>query len=150
MPPRRSEPVRDRSASVTPGSMVFCNEQRTDDGSQALTAAWRPANPDDSRLWGASPPHERLAHGSSMSQKRERMKRALVTIVIANLGGMGVFSQEVLPIEPQISRGTSVDFPLEARALALWRQSAWVAFGDHIEVGRSPSHGPDEVCRRGS
>jgi hypothetical protein len=48
---------------------------------------------------GASPPHERLAHGSSMSRKREQMKRALVTIVIANLEGMGVFPQEVLPIE---------------------------------------------------
>jgi hypothetical protein len=130
--------------------MVFCNEQRTDDGSQALTAAWRPANPDDSRLWGASPPHERLAHGGSMSRKRARMRGALVTIVIAHREGMGVFPQEVLPIESQVSRGTTVECPLKAGTLALWRQSACVAFGDHIEVGRGPSHGPDEVCRRGS
>jgi hypothetical protein len=47
-----------------------------------------------------------------MSQKRERMKGALVTIVIANRGGMGVFSQQALPIESQVSRGTSVDSPL--------------------------------------
>jgi hypothetical protein len=108
----QSDLVCHRSTSVTPFRVVFCNEQRTDDGSQALTAAWRPTNPDDSRLWGASPPHERLAHGSSMGRKREQMKRALVTIVIAPLEGMGVFPQEVLPIESRASRGTSVDFAL--------------------------------------
>jgi hypothetical protein len=85
-----------------------------------------------------------------MSRKREQMKRALVTIVIAYREGMGVFPQEVLPSEPQASRGTSVECPLEAGTLALWRQSTCVAFGDHIDVGRGPSHGPDEVCRRGS
>jgi hypothetical protein len=47
------------------------------------------------------------------------MKRALVTIVIANLEGMGVFPQEVLPIESRVSRGTSVERPLEARTLVL-------------------------------
>jgi hypothetical protein len=56
-----------------------------------------------------------------MSRKRERMKRALVTIVTANHEEMCVYSQEVLQIEPQVSRGTSVGFPLEARTLALWR-----------------------------
>jgi hypothetical protein len=65
-----------------------------------------------------------------MSRKRERMKRAFVTIVTANREEMGVFSQEVLPIEPQVSRGTSVEFPLKACTLALWRESECMAFGD--------------------
>jgi hypothetical protein len=78
------------------------------------------------------------------------MKLAPRTIVTANREEMGVFSQEVLPIEPQVSPGTSVEFPLEAGTLALWRQSECVTFGDHIDVGRGPSHCPDEVCCRGS
>ena len=77
------------------------------------------------------------------------MKRALVTIVTANLEEMCVFSQEVLPIEPQVSRGTSVEFPLEARTLALWRQSGCGAFGDHVDAGRGQSPCLDEVCCRG-
>jgi hypothetical protein len=56
-----------------------------------------------------------------MSRKRKRMKLALVTIVTANHKAMCVFYQEMLPIEPQVSRGTSVEFPLEAGTLALWR-----------------------------
>jgi hypothetical protein len=68
-----------------------------------------------------------------MSRKRVRMRGALVTIVIAHREGMGVFPQEVLPIESQVSCGTSVECPLEAGTLALWRQSECVAFGDHID-----------------
>jgi hypothetical protein len=70
-----------------------------------------------------------------MSRKRARMKRALVAIVTAHREEMCVFDQEVLPIEPQVSRGHDVEFPLEARTLALWRQSACVAFGDHLDAG---------------
>jgi hypothetical protein len=77
------------------------------------------------------------------------MKRARVTIVTANLEEMCVFSQAVLQIEPQVSRGTSVEFPLGAGTLALWCQSECVAFGDHIDAGRGQSQCPDEVCRRG-
>jgi hypothetical protein len=84
-----------------------------------------------------------------MSRKRERLKRALMTIVTANLGEMCVFSQEVLPIELQVCRGTSVEFPLEARTLSLWHQSECVAFGDHIDAGHGQSPCPDDVCRRG-
>jgi uncharacterized glyoxalase superfamily protein PhnB len=57
------------------------------------------------------------------------MKLALVTIVTANLEPMRTFYQEVLRIEPQIYRGNYVEFPLEAGALALWRQSECEAFG---------------------
>jgi catechol 2,3-dioxygenase-like lactoylglutathione lyase family enzyme len=57
------------------------------------------------------------------------MKLALVTIVTANLEPMRAFSQEVLQIEPQSYRGTDVEFPLEAGALALWHQSEAEAFG---------------------
>jgi hypothetical protein len=98
---------------------------------------------------GSSPPHDRHTHGTSMSRKRERMKLALVTIVTANLKEMCVYYQEVLQIEPQVSRGNYVEFPLEARTLALWRQSGCVAVGDHIDAGRGQSQCPDEVCRRG-
>ena len=78
---------------------------------------------------GSSPPHARHMHGTSMSRERGRIKRALVTIVTANLQEMGVFSQEVMLIAPQVSGGTSVEFPLDASTLALWRQSECVAFG---------------------
>jgi hypothetical protein len=84
-----------------------------------------------------------------MSRKRERMKRALVTIVTANHEEMCVYSQEVLQIELQVCRGSSVEFPLEARTLALWRQSGCVAFGDHVDAGRGHSPCLDDVCRRG-
>ena len=57
------------------------------------------------------------------------MKLALVTIVTANLEPMHAFYQQVLEIEPQISRGNYVEFPLEAGTLALWRQSECAAFG---------------------
>jgi uncharacterized glyoxalase superfamily protein PhnB len=57
------------------------------------------------------------------------MKLALVTIVTANLESMRTFYQQVLQVEPQISRGNYVEFPLEAGTLALWRQSEWEAFG---------------------
>ena len=57
------------------------------------------------------------------------MKLALVTIVTANLESMRTFYQQLLQVEPQISRGNYVEFPLEAGALALWRQSEWEAFG---------------------
>jgi uncharacterized glyoxalase superfamily protein PhnB len=57
------------------------------------------------------------------------MKLALVTIVTANLEPMRTFYQQVLQVEPQISRGNYVEFPLEAGTLALWRQSEWEAFG---------------------
>jgi hypothetical protein len=84
-----------------------------------------------------------------MGRKRERMTRALVTIVTANLEEMCVFYQEVLPIEPQVSRGNCVELPLAARLLALWRQSECAAFGDHIDARHDQSPCPDEVCRRG-
>jgi uncharacterized glyoxalase superfamily protein PhnB len=57
------------------------------------------------------------------------MKLALVTIVTANLDRMRTFYQEVLQVEPQISRGNYVEFALEAGTLALWRQSECEAFG---------------------
>lgn len=57
------------------------------------------------------------------------MKLALVTVVTANLEPMRAFYQEVLQIEPQISRGNYIEFPLEAGILALWRQSEFEAFG---------------------
>ena len=57
------------------------------------------------------------------------MKLALVTIVTANLEPMHAFYQQVLEIEPQISRGNYVEFTLEAGTLALWRQSECAAFG---------------------
>jgi hypothetical protein len=57
------------------------------------------------------------------------MKLALVTIVTANLEPMRAFYQEVLQVEPQISRGNDVEFALEAGTLALWRQSECEAFG---------------------
>lgn len=57
------------------------------------------------------------------------MKLALVTIVTANLEPMRTFYQQVLQVEPQISRGNYVEFPLEAGTLALWRQSELEAFG---------------------
>jgi hypothetical protein len=95
---------------------------------------------------GSSPPHDRLTHGPSMSRKRERMKRVRVTIVTAHREEMCVFEQEVRQIGPQVSRDTSVAFPLEARILALWRPSECVAFGDHIDAGRGSSQCPDEVC----
>ena len=57
------------------------------------------------------------------------MKLALVTVVTANLEPMRAFYQEVLQIEPQISRGNYVEFPLQAGTLALWRQSEFEAFG---------------------
>jgi uncharacterized glyoxalase superfamily protein PhnB len=57
------------------------------------------------------------------------MKLALVTIVTANLESMRTFYQQVLQVEPQISRGNYVEFPLEAGTLALWRQAEWEAFG---------------------
>jgi hypothetical protein len=85
-----------------------------------------------------------------MSRERGRIKRALVTIVTANLQEMGVFSQEVMLIAPQVSGGTSVEFPLDASTLALWRPSECVAFGEHIDAGRGHSPCPTEVCRRGS
>jgi hypothetical protein len=84
-----------------------------------------------------------------MSRNRERIKRALVTIVTPNHEEKRVFAQEVLPIEPQVSGGPSVEFPLDASTLALWRQSECVAVGDHIDAGRGPSSCPAEVCRRG-
>jgi hypothetical protein len=84
-----------------------------------------------------------------MSRKRERMKRARVTIVTPNHEEKCVFSQEVLPIEPQVSGGTSVEFPLDASTLALWRQSECAAVGNHIDAGRGQSPCPAEVCRRG-
>jgi hypothetical protein len=49
------------------------------------------------------------------------MKLALVTIVTANHEEMCVFYQKMLQIEPQVSRGNYVEFPLEACTLALWR-----------------------------
>jgi hypothetical protein len=97
---------------------------------------------------GSSPPHDRHMHGTSVSRERGRMQRARVTIVTANLEEMCVFSQAVLQIEPQVSRATSVEFPLEAGTRALWRQSEWVALRDHIDAGRGQSPCPDEVCRR--
>jgi len=39
---------------------------------------------------GSSPSHDRLMQVTSMSRERERMKRALVTIVTANLEEMCV------------------------------------------------------------
>ena len=57
------------------------------------------------------------------------MKLVLVTIVTAHLEPMRTFYQQVLRVEPQISRGNYVEFPLEAGTLALWRQSEWEAFG---------------------
>ena len=57
------------------------------------------------------------------------MKLALVTIVTANLEQMCTFYQQMLQIEPQISRGNYAEFPLEAGTLALWRQFKCVAFG---------------------
>ena len=57
------------------------------------------------------------------------MKLALVTVVTANLEPMRAFYQEVLQIEPQISRGNYIEFPLEAGILALWRQSEFETFG---------------------
>ena len=57
------------------------------------------------------------------------MKLALVTIVTTNLERMRTFYQEVLQIQPQTYRGNYVEFPLEAGALALWRQSECAAFG---------------------
>jgi hypothetical protein len=84
-----------------------------------------------------------------MSRKRERMKRALVTIVTPNHEEKCVFSQEVMLIEPQVSGGTSVEFPLDAGTLAMWRPSECVAYGEHIDAGRGHSPCPAEVCRRG-
>jgi hypothetical protein len=84
-----------------------------------------------------------------MSRKRERMKRARVTIVTPNHEEKCVFSQEVMLIEPQVSRGTSVEFPLDASTLAMWRPSECVAYGEHIDAGRGHSPYPAEVCRRG-
>lgn len=57
------------------------------------------------------------------------MKLALVTIVTANLEPMRTFYQEVLQVEPQVSRGNYIEFPLETGTLALWRQSEVEAFG---------------------
>jgi catechol 2,3-dioxygenase-like lactoylglutathione lyase family enzyme len=57
------------------------------------------------------------------------MQLALVTIVTANLEPMRTFYQQVLQIEPQIYRGTYVEFALETGTLALWRQSECAAFG---------------------
>jgi len=57
------------------------------------------------------------------------MKRALVTLVTANLEPMRTFYQKVLQVEPQIYRGNYVAFTMEAGTLALWRQSEWEAFG---------------------
>jgi uncharacterized glyoxalase superfamily protein PhnB len=57
------------------------------------------------------------------------MKLALVTIVTAHLEPMRTFYQQVLQVEPQISRGNYVEFTMEAGTLALWRQSEWEAFG---------------------
>lgn len=85
-----------------------------------------------------------------MSRNRERMTRALVTIVTPNHEEQYVFAQEVLPIESQVSGGPSVELPLEASTLVLWRQSECAAVGDHLEAGRGPSPCPAEVCRRGS
>jgi hypothetical protein len=84
-----------------------------------------------------------------MSRKRERMKRALVTIVTPNHEEKCVFSQEVMLIEPQVSGGTSVEFPLDAGTLAMWRPSECVACGDHVDAGRGQSPCLDEVCCRG-
>jgi hypothetical protein len=56
------------------------------------------------------------------------MKLARATILTANLEPMRAFYQEVLHIEPQISRGNYVEFSLEAGTLALWCQSEWKAF----------------------
>ena len=56
------------------------------------------------------------------------MKLTLVTIVTANLEPMQTFYQEVLQIEPQISRGNYVEFTLQAGILALWCQSEFEAF----------------------
>jgi hypothetical protein len=81
-----------------------------------------------------------------MSRKRERMKRVRVTIVTAHREERCVVDQEVLQVEPQVSRDTHVEFPLEARTLALWRPSECVAFGDHIDAGCGSSQCPDEVC----
>jgi hypothetical protein len=119
--------------------MVCCNELRTDGGSQDLTAALRPANPDESRLWGASPSHDRHVHGASMSGERARMKLALVPIATANRGGMCVFSQGVLPIEPQVSWHLCHIAPGGSHPgpMAL---SECVGFEDHIDAGRGPSH----------
>jgi uncharacterized glyoxalase superfamily protein PhnB len=49
--------------------------------------------------------------------------------VTSNLEPMRTFYQEVLQIEPQVYRGNSVECALEAGTLALWRQSAYEAFG---------------------
>jgi hypothetical protein len=74
-----------------------------------------------------------------MSRKRERMKRAFVTIVTANREEMGVFSQEVLPIEPQVSWHLCHIAPGGSHPgpVAL---SECVGFEDHIDAGRGPSH----------
>ena len=66
-----------------------------------------------------------------MSRKRERLRRALGTIVTANLGEMCVFWQAVRQIEPQVFRGTAVEFALEAGPRALGRQSECVLRGSH-------------------
>jgi hypothetical protein len=44
-----------------------------------------------------------------MSRKRERMKRVRVTIVTAHREERCVVDQEVLQIEPQVSRDTHVE-----------------------------------------
>jgi hypothetical protein len=77
------------------------------------------------------------------------MDLALVKTVTANLEEMCIFYQRMLQIERQVPRGTSVEFPLEAGTLALWRQSECVAFGDHIDAKHGHSPCPAEVCRRG-
>jgi catechol 2,3-dioxygenase-like lactoylglutathione lyase family enzyme len=64
-----------------------------------------------------------------MRRGEDLMKLALVTVVTANLEPMRAFYQEVLQIEPQISRGNYIEFPLEAGILALWRQSEFETFG---------------------
>jgi uncharacterized glyoxalase superfamily protein PhnB len=64
-----------------------------------------------------------------MGRGEDLMKLALVTVITANLEPMRAFYQEVLQVEPQISRGNYIEFPLEAGTLALWRQSEFEAFG---------------------